>query len=217
MEGFKGFLKAVQRYKGLIVPLKKSQIMKHFSAVLVSFLLLLSACTSPEESTPPSALYPSNNWVDYSPMEYYGDTIDIENATSLSDLLDQIQSGQDSVYGTFSAKISSVCQVKGCWMQLELGNGEEALVRFKDYGFFVPMNAASEYAYVEGGVKVDTLSVEWLRHQAEDAGASDSVIVAITEPKISYSVLASGVALAQKERAVASEEAEAHDHSSHEH
>jgi len=77
-------------------------------------------------------------------MEYYGDTIDIENATSLSNLLDQIQSGQDSVYGTFSAKISSVCQVKGCWMQLELGNGEEALVRFKDYGFFVPMNAASE-------------------------------------------------------------------------
>lgn len=150
-------------------------------------------------------------------MEYYGDTIDIENAASLSDLLDQIQSGQDSVYGTFSAKISSVCQVKGCWMQLELGNGEEALVRFKDYGFFVPMNAASEYAYIEGGVKVDTLSVEWLRHQAEDAGSSDSAIVAITEPKISYSVLATGVALAKKERAVASEEAEAHDHSSHEH
>jgi len=150
-------------------------------------------------------------------MEYYGDTVLIENATSLSDLLAQIKSDQDSVYGTFSAKISSVCQVKGCWMQLELGNGEEALVRFKDYGFFVPMNAASEYAYIEGGVKVDTLSVDWLRHQAEDAGSSDSAIAAITEPKISYSVLATGVALAKKERVIASEEAEAHDHNSHEH
>ena len=56
----------------------------------------------------------------------------------------------------------------------------------------------------------------WLQHQAADAGKSDSAIAAITEPKISFTVMASGVALVQKERVV-SDEAEEHDHSSHEH
>ena len=101
-------------------------------------------------------------------------------------------------------------------MQLDLGTGEEALVRFKDYGFFVPMDAASEMAFVEGSLTIDTLSVEWLRHQAEDAGESDSAIAAIQSPKVSYSVLAVGVALAQKERAT-EEDPTPHDHSSHEH
>ena len=181
----------------------KSQTMKR---ILIPAVAMMAACTSPEAQPEAQISY-----------DYFGDTVQVADTTSLSALLAQLQGGTDSVYGTFAAPISSVCQVKGCWMQLDLGNGEEALVRFKDYGFFVPMDAASELAFVEGGLKVDTLSVDWLRHQAEDAGASDSAIAAITEPKISYSVLATGVALAQKERAAAAEEAEEHDHSSHEH
>ncbi|MFM1884634.1 MAG: hypothetical protein RL168_818 [Bacteroidota bacterium] len=181
----------------------KSQIMKR---ILIPAVVLLAACTSPEAQPEAQISY-----------DYFGDTVQVGDTTALSALLAQLQGGTDSVYGTFSAPISSVCQVKGCWMQLDLGNGEEALVRFKDYGFFVPMDAASEIAFVEGGLKVDTLSVEWLRHQAEDAGASDSAIAAITEPRVSYSVLATGVALAKKERAAADAEAEEHDHSSHEH
>ena len=174
--------------------------------ILIPAVALLAACTSPEAQPEAQISY-----------DYFGDTVQVGDTTQLSALLAQLQGGTDSVYATFSAPISSVCQVKGCWMQLDLGNGEEALVRFKDYGFFVPMDAASEIAFVEGGLTVDTLSVEWLRHQAEDAGASDSAIAAITEPRVSYSVLATGLALAKKERAAAEAEVEEHDHSSHEH
>ena len=173
--------------------------------ILLPLAAILAACSGPSENPVVEATY-----------DYYGDTVQVTDTVSLPQILAQLQGGNDSIYATFAAPISSVCQVKGCWMQLDLGNGQEALVRFKDYGFFVPMDAATEWAFIEGGLTVDTLSVEWLQHQAADACKSDSAIAAITEPKISFTVMASGVALVQKERVV-SDEAEEHDHSSHEH
>ena len=134
-----------------------------------------------------------------SDFDYFGDTIDVNNTTKLSNILGQMESGTDSVFATFSAPITSICQKKGCWMELDLGNGENALVRFEDYGFFVPMNAVGELAILEGAMTIDTLSVEWLKHQASDAGKSDSLIASITDYEISYSILASGVALEQKD------------------
>ncbi len=62
------------------------------------------------------------------------------------------------------------------------------LVRFLDYGFFMPLDAAGRTAIIEGLAKVDTLSVEWLKHQKEDASASQEEIDAITEPEISYTI-----------------------------
>jgi hypothetical protein len=157
--------------------------------ILLPLAAILAACSGPSENPVVEATY-----------DYYGDTVQVTDTVSLPQILAQLQGGNDSIYATFAAPISSVCQVKGCWMQLDLGNGQEALVRFKDYGFFVPMDAATEWAFIE----------------AADAGKSDSAIAAITEPKISFTVMASGVALVQKERVV-SDEAEEHDHSSHEH
>ena len=173
--------------------------------ILITALALFAACTRPSESP-----------VETMSFDYFGDTIQVADTTNLNDLLAQLGSGTDSLYATFAAPISAVCQVKGCWMQLDLGNGEEALVRFKDYGFFVPMDASSERAIITGSLTVDTLSVEWLRHQAEDAGKSDSAIAAITAPKISYAVLATGVALPQKVREMAEGE-DGHDHEGHDH
>jgi len=152
--------------------------------ILIPALALLAACTSPTENPVAEVAY-----------DYFGDTIQIADTTSLAGLLGQLQGGTDSVYGTFAAPISSVCQVKGCWMQLDLGTGEEALVRFKDYGFFVPMNSAGRMAILDGMAKVDTQSVDWLRHKAMDAGSSDEEIAAITEPVVSVTFLANGVIL----------------------
>ena len=95
---------------------------------------------------------------------------------------------QDSVQVKIEAVINSICQKKGCWMYVDLGKETEMLVRFKDYGFFVPMDATGDTAIIEGLAKVDTLSVEWLKHLKEDANASQEEIDAITEPKITYSI-----------------------------
>ena len=94
----------------------------------------------------------------------------------------------DSAQVKVEAKINSICQKKGCWMYVDLGDTTEMLVRFKDYEFFVPMDATDKIAMIEGMAKVDTLSVEWQKHLKEDANASQEEIDAISEPKIMYSI-----------------------------
>ena len=94
----------------------------------------------------------------------------------------------DSAQVKVEAKINSICQKKGCWMYVDLGDTTEMLVRFKDYEFFVPMDATDKIAMIEGMAKVDTLSVEWQKHLKEDANASQDEIDAISEPKIMYSI-----------------------------
>ena len=97
-------------------------------------------------------------------------------------------SENDSVQVKVEATINSICQKKGCWMYVDLNEETEMLVRFKDYGFFVPMDASGNTAIIEGMAKVETLSVEWLKHLKEDANAPQEEIDAITEPKIMYSM-----------------------------
>lgn len=92
-----------------------------------------------------------------------------------------------------AATVNEVCQMKGCWMTLDLENGEEVRVRFKDYEFFVPKNASGKTAVVQGRAYYDEVSVETLRHYAEDAGKPKEEIQAITEPEMRLSFIADGV------------------------
>lgn len=124
--------------------------------------------------------------------EYFGDTINPEGAISTNEFLSKIKE-VDSLEVKLEAKITEVCQKKGCWMDLDLENGKTMTVRFKDYGFFVPKDADGRVAIVEGWAKKDTTTVELLRHYAEDAGKSKEEVEAITEPEIGYSFEAHGV------------------------
>ncbi len=89
--------------------------------------------------------------------------------------------------------IQEVCQTKGCWMTLRDDSGDEVLVRFRDYAFFVPRNAMGRQALVTGRADYQTLSVEALRHLAEDAGKSAAEIAKITEPRESITFTADSV------------------------
>ena len=123
-----------------------------------------------------------------SPTKKFGDqNITEEGKVSGQELLNQL-SENDSVQVKVEAVINSICQKKGCWMYVDLNEETEMLVRFKDYGFFVPMDASGNTAIVEGLAKVDTLSVAWQKHLKEDANAPQEEIDAITEPKIMYSM-----------------------------
>ncbi|MCT4630901.1 DUF4920 domain-containing protein [Winogradskyella sp.] len=102
----------------------------------------------------------------------------------------------DTVNAKMKGKIIEVCSKKGCWMTLDMGNDKEVMVRFKDYGFFMPLNAEGDVV-VNGKAFVAETSVDELRHYAEDAGKSKEEIEAITEPKFEYKFLADGVLLAQ--------------------
>ena len=90
-------------------------------------------------------------------------------------------------------EILSSCPMKGCWMKISVEN-DTVLVRFKDYGFFVPKNGIEgKSTIINGNISVDTLSVAQLQHYAEDAGKSKEEIDLITEPEITISFLADGV------------------------
>jgi hypothetical protein len=80
-----------------------------------------------------------------------------------------------------TGEIAEVCQTKGCWMTVKDGDSEMT-VRFKNYSFFVPMDAAGHQAAIHGNVEVTPISVESLQQAAEAAGATPEEIAAITEP-----------------------------------
>ena len=106
----------------------------------------------------------------------------------------------DTLEAQLIARVESVCQMKGCWMTLlpeqnQTEDAESMMVRFKDYGFFMPKDIAGRRVIVEGKAYYTTTSVEDLRHYAEDAGKSEDEIAAITEPRREMAFLASGVLL----------------------
>ncbi len=124
----------------------------------------------------------------------YGDTswTETESITA-ADLVGQLQ-GKDSVFATVNGEIKAACQAKGCWMSMDAG-GQDMIVKFKDYGFFVPMNSAGYNATMQGWAYVDTLSVAEQQEYARDAEQTEEEIAAITDPLVKLSFTANGVVI----------------------
>jgi len=165
----------------------KTKNMKYL-IISFSFLLFILSCqnadtiSSAKKETPVFAIYGDSNMT-------------LDGAIDSKKLMNILQSN-DSVDVKLKAEVTGVCKKKGCWMDVKLDDSTTMLVRFKDYGFFVPMDCEGMHATIQGQVKKTTHSVEWLRHKAEDAGKSIEEIESINEPEMAYSIdEASGVIL----------------------
>jgi Domain of unknown function (DUF4920) len=121
----------------------------------------------------------------------YGAVTTAEGAIAISDLDKNVKDNQFS--GKVTGKVVEVCQEKGCWMKVEKSNGEKMLVRFKDYGFFMPKNIVGKEVVLDGEAKVKEMSVKQLQHYAKDAGKSEEEIKKIKEPKKELQFIAKGV------------------------
>lgn len=165
-------------------------------AFIAACSLALWACNNTTEKTEEKTVSAETEQptVEYN---YYGDSISTEGAIEVKQLMAQMK-GQDSMQVKVAGVINSSCKMKGCWMKMDLGNGEEMHVTFKDYEFFVPKDLDGEMAIVEGFAKVDTLDVDYLRHLAHDAGKSEAEIEKITEEKVTITYEATGVAIKDK-------------------
>ena len=127
----------------------------------------------------------------------FGAKIVSDDAIAVSSMLPDykdLKTG-DTLDTKITAKVLDVCQSKGCWMILDLGEEQTARVKFKDYGFFMPKDIKGKEVIVNGKAFANELSVDELRHYAEDAGKSKEEIAAITAPVKTYSLLADGVLL----------------------
>jgi hypothetical protein len=149
--------------------------------------LFIAACLL---STAPS--FAQKNVPSAQPGATYGRTTDASHAIKMNELQTKLKT--DSVYtGKVEATVVEVCKKKGCFMKLTRSNGEPIMVRFKDYGFFMPQDIVGKTVVVDGIAKVKETSVERLKHFAEDAGKSKEEIAKITQPKTDIEFMADGV------------------------
>ena len=157
---------------------------KAFNLLFIT-LLFLSACKSEKPAEE----------VQNSEYNSFGAQITDENSLTAAKMLDQFKGMKegDTVALKFSSEIAEVCSKKGCWMKLPLNDSIQTMVRFKDYGFFMPLDSKGKEVIVEGKAFVKMTPVSELRHYAEDAGKSKEEIAKITEPKVEYAFEAHGV------------------------
>ena len=143
-------------------------------------LLALAACQSAR--------------LDRADYDTFGATIELDGAIPVAQAL----AAPENFTGRtvrLVGPVDSVCQTKGCWMKV--GSTEPSVfVKFKDYAFFVPKDAAGRDVVFEGELKVKEISVAEQRHYLEDAGKKDEA-AKVTKPKLEVTFMASGVALAK--------------------
>ncbi|EMQ94531.1 MULTISPECIES: DUF4920 domain-containing protein [Xanthomarina] len=171
--------------------------MKHLFTLLALTLAFVSCKNNTEQNTEQTVKTEEVKEIAYAS---FGDKIEANDAIEaklMADTYKDLTVG-DSISTKMVAKVDEVCQAKGCWMKLDLGNNEQVMVKFKDYGFFMPKNIAGKEVIIDGKAYVSELSVEEQRHYAEDAGKSEEEIAAITEPKRTYSFEANGVLLKEE-------------------
>lgn len=153
------------------------------------FSLIIAGVSTLAVAQPPAG--------DAKPGDFYGEKITTDGALSFADVVRKVQGGNDFSDVKFTAKITDVCPKKGCWLKLETPQGEEVMVKMKDYAFFLPIAAKGKQVVIEGEVVMKTTSVAELKHYAEDAKKSQAEIDAIKEPKKEVRVTAKGIVIAQ--------------------
>ena len=165
--------------------------MKSFNILLVFFVLntTVSCLFLQAQEEKSEALTKSE--------QHYGEFFEPGNIKTGEAILETYQEigTSDSRQMQLEAEVLSVCQVKGCWINLILENDEEIWVTFKDYSFFVPKDIAGRKVLVNGIAQLTEISEEDQKHFAKDAGKTEEEISKIKGVKKKYSLVADGVVL----------------------
>lgn len=149
--------------------------MKYITLLAVT-IMVLTGCASQKSA--------------YGPVK-----VEAAKALSVAEMLEDFKGKSGRVEYTFEAPLNEVCSKAGCWVNVDKGNGETFMVRFKDHFTIPPVTPVGTPAIFHGYAFQDTVSVDLLKHFAEDAGKSQEEIDKITEPKITFGFEADGIML----------------------
>lgn len=155
-------------------------------AIILGFTLLIGCKTKQQKIVSEDGKY-----------EFFGEKIAENDPISVTELVEELKS-KDEYAGQIEGNVTSVCKVKGCWMNVVSEDGTSVFVKFKDYGFFMPMDLDGEKVIMRGKGFTEITSVDELRHYAEDEGKSEEEIAKIVEPEEELKFLADGVILVKK-------------------
>jgi len=159
--------------------------MKYFSIFLL--LLMTVACQNSSQQTAhqkTDKTLPSTG--------NFGKAVNFDQAVA-ADMVPGLFTASDTVATAVFGHISASCKHSGCWMDLDLGNGESLHVTFKDETFTIPLDAAGKNAIAEGIAVRELIPVEKLQNYAREDGKSEEEIAAITEQVYAYEFIADGV------------------------
>lgn len=158
---------------------------------LLAFAVFAISCGKKEEA--------KEEIIETETFAVFGDSISQDGALSNAEMMAKFESLKegDTINVKFASKINNICQKKGCWMNVALENDNSTFVKFKDYAFFVPMNAENKDVVVEGKAYVSVESIDDLKHYAKDAGKPQEAIDSIVAPKTTYSFMANGVLISK--------------------
>lgn len=162
--------------------------MKNILFILTVVAFLLSACggTDVQDTTQET-----------NQPQQFGEKTTLDDAIPFAELTTQMGS-RDSLQTKIVGTVESVCQKKGCWVNIvsdDVQDGQEMFVKFKDYGFFLPKDIAGRKVVLDGFAFREVTPVDELRHYAEDEGKSAEEIAMITEPQEELKFMAAGVLL----------------------
>jgi DNA-directed RNA polymerase subunit F len=151
------------------------------SAVVIMFTIVANA-------QPPAG--------DAKPGDQYGEKITADGAVNIAEVAAKLDK-TESIDTKIKAKIVEVCPKKGCWLKLQVNDSTTAMVKMKDYGFFLPLAAKGKTVVLDGVAQMKTTSVAELKHYAEDAKKSKEEIAAITRPEKELRVTAKGIVIVE--------------------
>ena len=125
----------------------------------------------------------------------YGEKLTEGESIAIADILKSPEAHKDKSL-LVSGHVRKICQKKGCWMEMA-ESADASLpgcrVMFKDYGFFVPMDAGGAKAKLEGTIEIHTLEKETVAHLESDGGVVANKQADGTAQEVRF--IASGVEL----------------------
>ena len=71
------------------------------------------------------------------PYDHYGAVIEEEGHNSYSAVMKNV-GNRELENVSLTGEIIQTCAKKGCWLKMKVPEGDTLMVRFRDYGFFVP-------------------------------------------------------------------------------
>ncbi len=160
----------------------------HFGSA-ITLAILLAACGSTSSPAPGGALEPAApapapvveetpaEEAAPDPFEQFGDTLDKANVMPVE--FTEIVAAPEAFRGKeviTNGTVRASCQKRGCWMEVRPDAdraGDSVTVRFKDYGFFMPLDAQGSQVTFQAFVRVTKLS----KAQVDEMEAEGGTVV----------------------------------------
>ena len=166
----------------------------------IALTFLLAACNTTSKMSVSGKKSEAEAYKEFAKQKndgkHFGAPVSAKGAVTYDALLPNFEKTDSLKNVKVVGVVDAVCKMRGCWMNIKSETGAEPMmVKFKDYAFFMPKDIVGKRVVMNGDAFKEIVSVEQLRHYAEDDGKSKEEIAKITQPQSKISFVASGVVI----------------------